>query len=103
MRLVYLGFAILLSLSPLLASAEPYEIDESTWQGDAIQNLRVEGEPDEHGLVWMINNPRRAHDPWFAWVYNAGNTPVFGVDATLEIEGRDGWFSPGIGSIGERV
>lgn len=94
-KIITLFLAMLVALSPLLTYANSYEITGGTLTGEGLDELRIEGEPDEHGLVWMLNSPRRAHDPWLAWVYNDSDSPVFGVEVSLYLYMGDNWYLPG--------
>lgn len=105
MRWILAVLSLVITFTPFTASASEYEIEQSFWYGDVVGELHFEGEPDEHGLVWMISKPRRAHEPWVAWVYNASETQYFGLKVSLKISSGDKWRlpGPGMGSLNQLV
>lgn len=96
--------ATLLLIASMLFAAQSQafaqsEIVEGAVRGPGLQDLQITGEPDEHGLIWTVNEPERDREPWIAWVLNTNDYPVYEVTVNLRLKGAGDWFVPNTRSL----
>ena len=86
--------SLLLVQAPL--SAQEPEITPGVLGGSGYEQLDFDGAPDEDGLIWMLQEPKRNGDYWGLAAWNTSDEPVIQPCRTIEFKVDGTWYLSGL-------